>query len=86
MKTNDGKRITKASLVLDYLTDGFGAKNGITSIEAISLFGATRLSAIMFNIRKKGYNVISNTEESMDRYGNVVRYSRYRIIPDVTEV
>lgn len=32
----------------------------ITSMEAINLYGATRLSAIIFNLRKKGYNIKTN--------------------------
>jgi len=77
---------TKHSMVLNYLTENdFGKTHGITSLEAISLFGATRLSAIIFNLKKSGINVVSNTEESLDRFGNTVRYSRYKVIPTKAE-
>jgi hypothetical protein len=51
----------------------------ITSIEAIDLFGATRLSAIIFNLRKRGYNIISVDKVTKDRYGHTVPYSEYTL-------
>jgi hypothetical protein len=52
----------------------------ITSMEAINLFGATRLSAIIFNLRKKGYNIISVDKITKDRYGHTVPYSEYTLV------
>ena len=52
----------------------------ITSMEAINLFGATRLSAIIFNLRKKGYNIISVDKTTKDRYGHTVPYSEYTLV------
>ena len=52
----------------------------ITSMEAINLFGATRLSAIIFNLRKKGYNIISVDKVTKDRYGHTVPYSEYTLV------
>jgi len=49
----------------------------ITSMEAISLYGATRLSAIIFNLRKRGYMIANREEMDIDRYGNDCRYVRY---------
>lgn len=51
MKTaKTGQRMTnKTALVLNHLQK----KKTITSWEAIELFGATRLSAIIYNLRKK---------------------------------
>ena len=49
----------------------------ITSLEAIRLYGATRLSAIIFILRKRGYRIINKREEAIDRYGNECRYVRY---------
>lgn len=65
----------KTKMVLDYMKNN---PNGITSIDAIYYFGATRLSAIIFNLRKK-YTITSHIERSIDRYGNIVRYSRYKL-------
>ena len=52
-------------------------KKNITSMEAIELYGETRLSAIIFNLRKKGYNIVNMNETGIDRYGNECRYVRY---------
>lgn len=49
----------------------------ISSMEAIQNFGATRLSAIIFKLRKRGYNIETVTVEGKDRFGNSVRYARY---------
>lgn len=65
-------RITKTDKVLEHLQ-----KNGsITSWEAIELYGATRLSAIIFNLRKK-FNIQSVDETFIDRFNNVSTYTKY---------
>lgn len=67
-----GTRITKTDKVLEHLQ-----KNGsITSWEAIELYGATRLSAIIFNLRKK-FNIQSVDETFIDRFNNVSTYTKY---------
>lgn len=67
--------MNKHELVRQYMLDG----NSITSWEAIEKFGATRLSAIIFNL-KNTYNIVSTREEHIDRYGNSGHYARYKII------
>lgn len=50
----------------------------ITSLEAIELYGATRLSAIIFNLRhKRGMDIISRRIEFTDRFGNLGHYAEY---------
>lgn len=54
-------------------------ENGsITSWEAIKEYGATRLSAIIFNLRHK-YNldIISESVEFIDRYGSKSSFAKY---------
>lgn len=63
---------TKTALVLDYLQKN----KSITSWEAIELFGATRLSAIIFTLRKK-YCIDSIGEVFTDKYGNTSTFTRY---------
>lgn len=53
--------------------------NSITSWEAIEKFGETRLSAVIFNLKKK-YNIADMWEEGKDRNGNPCRWKRYKII------
>ena len=44
---------SQKSLVLNHLKND----NGITPMEALKLFGAIRLSAIIFDIKKDGYDI-----------------------------
>lgn len=66
------KKITKTQKVLEHLQK----HNSITSLEAIDLYGATRLSAIIFNLRKK-YTIKSIDCICSDRYGVQSTYARY---------
>lgn len=72
--------MSKQQRVLEYLTM---TKNGITSLEAINMFGATRLSAIIFDLKDKGYIIIDRYEEGVDRFGNECRFKRYWIVGNV---
>lgn len=49
----------------------------ITSNEAWEAYGVTRLSAIVFNLRRKGMDIETVNEECTDRYGDSSRYGRY---------
>jgi len=53
------------------------AGHHITSQEAFEIFGATRLSAIIFDLRDKGYNIQSIEREGMTRFGKKTRYFEY---------
>ena len=57
-------------------------ENGsITSWEAIKEYGATRLSAIIFNLRHKyGMNIINEKENFIDRFGNHSYFVRYILV------
>lgn len=65
-------KTTQTSQVLKHLQ-----KHGsITSWDAIQKYGATRLSAIIFELRK--HHIIESVmEEATDRYGNHTRFARY---------
>lgn len=65
--------MTKTQAVLNHLRE----HGSITSMEAIELFGATRLSAIIFNLRKRGYEIDALTEGGIDRFGHAMNYARY---------
>jgi hypothetical protein len=49
----------------------------ITSWEAIKEYGITRLSAIIFNLREEGYNIISDPLTKVNRFGNSVNVAVY---------
>lgn len=56
-------------------------KGNITSWEAIKEYGATRLSAIIYNLRHVyGMNIENKIEIFKDRYGNMCHYVRYILV------
>ena len=68
--------MNKTQKVLAHLQE----KGSITSWEAIKEYGATRLSAIIFNLRNKGCDIRTSIEEFTDRYGDKGRFARYYIV------
>lgn len=71
-KVQRTKRVTKTQKVLNHLQK-YGS---ITSWEAIDNYGATRLSAIIYNLRKH-YNIESLDRTGTDRYGNEATFTKY---------
>ena len=67
---------TQTSDVLDYLKSH---KKGITSKQAFEMFGATRLSSIIFQLRKQGYNITSINTLVPNRYGGKSQVSCYKL-------
>lgn len=53
---------------------------GITSMEAINLYGITRLSAKIYDLKHEGFNIVDEWETSLNRYGDKVRYKRYFLL------
>lgn len=70
--------MNKTQAVLEHLKNHVG----ITSMEAIDLYGATRLSAIIFNLRKCGYNIVNVEHTCTDRYGHRCDYVEYRLVKE----
>lgn len=60
--------MTKKDLVLSHLLN----KGSITSIESFELYKATRLSGIIFNLKKEGYVI-----DTIDRKGKDCVYAEY---------
>mgnify|MGYP003115221740 FL=1 len=52
-------------------------KSTITSWEAIKHYGITRLSAIIFNLRKEGYSIISKTDIVKNKFGREIKVVTY---------
>lgn len=63
---------TQRAAVLNYLRDN----GSITSMEAYTELGATRLSAIIYYLKKLGFNISSVTKTVETRYGktNITEY------------
>lgn len=67
------KKTNKTKEVLKHLQK----KGSITSWDAIQRYGATRLSAIIFNLRKRGYIIDDVWMEKKDKYGNNCQFVKY---------
>jgi len=76
------KKMNKTKAILLHLQE-FGY---ITSWIAIKEYGATRLSAIIYNLRNNyNLNIITEDIEFTDRYGNKASYGKYILVKDVEE-
>lgn len=58
----------------------FMVENGsITSLQAISEFGCTRLADVIFKIRRRGIDVKTETISVKNRYGETAHVARYSL-------
>lgn len=64
-----------AQSVLAYMID-FGS---ITVKQAVDDLGTTELRSRISEIKRAGYEVISDYEDGKNRFGETVRYKRYRL-------
>ena len=71
-------KINKTTEVLKHLKE----HGSITSLEAFNLYGATRLSAIIFNLKKKGYDITTTDGSCIDRYGHNCQFAKYTLVED----
>lgn len=72
------KTTNKTMKVLEHLKK-YGS---ITSWEAIQKYGATRLSAIIYNLRKN-HVITSDIQEMTDRYGDNTRFAKYVYVGEI---
>lgn len=68
---------TQTNAILRYLKTH---KRGITSKDAIDLFGCTRLASVIFSLKKKGHNIECIRESVPTRYGRNVSVARYKLV------
>ena len=66
-------RKTHCDRVVDYINE-FGS---ITSLDAFRDLGVTRLSAVVFDLKKKGIPIETQFESSKNRWGDTTNYARY---------
>ena len=69
-------KVTQKERVLDYI-ERFG---GITSYEAFADLGVTRLSAVIFDLKKLGYTFIDENIKRINRYGEPVTFKKYKLL------
>ena len=75
-KKSVGRKNTKHNQVKKHLIE----KGTIDSWTAIELYGATRLSAIIFNLRVEGHNIDSIPNTSYDRNQELCNFTTYKYI------
>ena len=66
---------SQKSLIKHYLQSG----HDITPLEALNMFGCMRLSAVIFDLKKEGYNIITKTVKNK---GSGKSYASYRMVPN----
>lgn len=67
---------TQCDYILDYILE-FGS---ITTFEAFSELGCTRLASRICDLKKRGYDFLKQFETCKNRYGQSVSYIRYTLI------
>ena len=67
--------MNRADRVLEYINE-FGS---ITPLEAFRDLGYTRLSAAIFELKRAGYNIITERKTGKNRRGQLVSYASYSL-------
>lgn len=71
-------KVSQKSKVLNHLQN----HRCITSMEAFSKYNATRLSAIIFNLREEGYLIKTTKITKKNSDGNVCNYAEYSLMTE----
>lgn len=72
--------MTQAQRIIEHIRE----HGSITPMEGFEL-GITRLAACVFKMRRHGIPVVTETVETVNRYGDKVRFARYKISSGVPE-
>lgn len=56
--------------------------DGITAAEAFKYLGIMRLSARIFDLKQSGYKIVKIRITDVNRYGEKVRYDRYKVVEE----
>ena len=68
-------KINQCQRIVDYMTR-FGS---ISTLEAFNDLGVARLASRIHDLKCQGYNIISETKTSKNRYGESVSFKVYRL-------
>ena len=71
-------KVSQKAKVLNHLQN----HRCITSMEAFAKYGATRLSAIVFDLRKEGYLIKTTKVTRKNSDGNVCNYAEYSLMKE----
>lgn len=66
--------MTQEKRIIEYMKQ----HGAITQMEAFEM-GITRLAARVHTMRRKGIQVVTESVASVNRYGEPVRFARYRL-------
>lgn len=68
-------KITQCDRILRHLRD-YGS---ISSLEAISEYSILRLASRIADLKRRGFNITSETVHGKNRYGEPTHYSVYKL-------
>lgn len=66
---------TQTAHILEHMKN----HRGISTMEAFDLYGVTRLSARIWDLRHDGYVIAGVRKDGVNRYGKKVSYYEYRL-------
>lgn len=69
------KKKTTYDAIVEYITENVT----MTSMDAIRLFGCTRLSHYIYLMRRDGYKISTNIRTSKNMFGQSTHYAVYRL-------
>ena len=82
MILNGIKCKSQSQTILEYMKTG----KPITQEDSYNLCGSQRLGAIIFNLRKKGYDIQSLPASGLNRFGNKTKFVRYFLSNTAEEI
>lgn len=74
-KPEKPEKVTQGAKILKYMRD-YGS---ITPVEAFRDLGVMRLGARIYDLEQEGVRIVHERENSTNRMGEKVSYSRYRL-------
>jgi len=69
-------KVTQIELVKNHMLSG----KSLSSMQAIRLFGCTRLADKIFRLKKQGYVIHKEMREGVSKYGIKYEYAVYTLI------
>ena len=67
--------MTQSEHILAYLQSG----RSITPNEADEMFACKRLGARIYDLKQRGYPIIAEREEGVNKFGDKCHWARYRM-------
>lgn len=72
--------MTQIDMIKEYLRKN----QTLTSLEAINMFGCTRLAAVIHKLKSRGWKIVTINETGKNRYGKSVTYAVYVCLGEPT--